>query len=374
MQPFAHSKLRDPHSEIRILTLEKGDWDDPLQGVLCVAKLANRPPFEALSYCWGSQEKPCSIQIQTELQYSALAITENLHWALRRLRRHSRERRIWADGICIDQDNEAKDEKSQQIAQMGDIYSSAQTVQIYLGEQDDDSQEAFDLMDRIVQAVRSTPAQDARGDADWIRDNHLPSANEPWAWEALKDFYRRPWFRRKWIIQETIVSPNAIVSCGDWQKDWNWFELIERAMSKYGLAVNNYTTYDDPESSKQLQQGLAQMKEMIRVKEFWSRNVRFDLTELLYRFQTARAYNRHDHLYALLSLAAQGSRPDFVRNYRSSIADLVERYATFFLHENQNLQVLYLAGLHGHRLLAPSWVSLTDTIVARDIFANRLDP
>lgn len=374
MQQFAHKSLSNAHSEIRVLTLEKGEWGDPLRGALSAKGLADSKPFEALSYCWGSPQKPCNIHIQTESQYSALAITENLHWALRRLRSSSRERRIWADGICIDQDIHAKDEKAQQVAQMGDIYSSAEAVQIYLGEQDDDSQEAFDLMDRIVRAHQSTTIHDTRSARQWIEDNNLPSPAEPYGWQALKDFYRRPWFRRKWIIQETIVSPNAIISCGNWEKEfWSWFEPIEHAISRYGLAIVDHTTYKDAESSMQLQQGLAQVNEMIRVKNLWRRNVKVPLMELLYRFQTARAFDRHDHLFALLSLADPNSQPGYARDYRSSIADVVERYANFFVHEQQNLQVLYLAGLHGHQLLAPSWVGPARYSSVRDIQADRVD-
>jgi len=56
---------------------------------------------------------------------------------------------------------------------MTNIYGSAGVVLMYLGEQDDDS--PFELIDRIYQAGKATPADDARRALQWIRDNHLPT-------------------------------------------------------------------------------------------------------------------------------------------------------------------------------------------------------
>ena len=230
---------------------------------------------------------------------------------------------------------------------------------MYLGEQDDDSPEAFELIDRINQAVQATPAGDARRALQWIRDNHLPLPTEPWAWESLKAFFRRPWFQRKWIIQEATVASNATFFCGDWQADWSRIETVDQAVHKYGLAVNDHTTYDDLKTSTELQQGLAQIHALVITKNCWRRNMRFQLMELLYRFQTARASKRHDHLYALLNLATEASDLAGGVTYDLSVAEVVENYAMFFLQLKGNIEVLYRAGLQGHQLLAPSWVSLT---------------
>lgn len=58
------------------------------------------------------------------------------------------ERRLWTDAICINKDD--KEEKPHQIRQMTDIYCSASAVLMYLGEQDDDSLEAFELIHQAV--------------------------------------------------------------------------------------------------------------------------------------------------------------------------------------------------------------------------------
>jgi hypothetical protein len=61
----------------------------------------------------------------------------------------------------------------------------------------------------------------------------------------LKAFFRPSWFQRKWTIQEATVVSNATLFCGDWQADWSRRETVDQAIHKYGLAVNDHTTYDD---------------------------------------------------------------------------------------------------------------------------------
>lgn len=93
--------------------------------------------YEALSYTWGGEKKPCSILIGGQ----RLVVTENLHAALLRLRRRSLERIIWVDAICINQTSE--EERSQQVQLMAIIYSKAYCVIVWLGEIADDVEGAL---------------------------------------------------------------------------------------------------------------------------------------------------------------------------------------------------------------------------------------
>ena len=57
--------------------------------------------YEALSYVWGSAEKPQHVATDD----GHIPVTTNLHMALRRLRDRVLDRIIWIDAICIDQGN-----------------------------------------------------------------------------------------------------------------------------------------------------------------------------------------------------------------------------------------------------------------------------
>ena len=89
-----------------------------------------------------------------------------------------------------------------------------------------------------------------------------------------------------------------------------------------------------------------------------AKGIRYQLMDTVYHFQASRATNPRDHLFALLGLASdanhEGLRPLYAEN--GSVLQNCLRYAHYFLHKKSNLEVLYRAGMHGHKLLAPSWV------------------
>ncbi|RYP20480.1 hypothetical protein DL767_009434 [Monosporascus sp. MG133] len=84
--------------------------------------------YEALSYCWGGSDKPCSISIGDRY----LPVTANLYAALLRLRHHLIGRVIWVDAICINQEDVK--ERGQQVRSMAEIYYKASRVIVWLGE------------------------------------------------------------------------------------------------------------------------------------------------------------------------------------------------------------------------------------------------
>jgi hypothetical protein len=84
--------------------------------------------FTALSYVWGSA---VTGNYSITCNCFPITVTPNCHSALRHLRNKLGKFTIWIDAICINQDDER--EKESQIQIMGDIYSTAETVFIWLG-------------------------------------------------------------------------------------------------------------------------------------------------------------------------------------------------------------------------------------------------
>jgi Heterokaryon incompatibility protein (HET) len=100
--------------------------------------------YEALSYTWDGEEKPCSITIKEH----NLDVTTNLYAALLRLRDRSFERIIWIDAICINQKNSK--EQGQQVQLMAMIYSKAHRVLVWLGETANDIEGALEDIQRAA--------------------------------------------------------------------------------------------------------------------------------------------------------------------------------------------------------------------------------
>ena len=112
---------------IRILDLKHGDLDSPLEFSLQLAQLRDYPPYEALSYTWGLRGDSATVLCQG----IPISIPSNLRDGLRMLRKPTSNRIVWADSLCINQnDNE---EKNHQVALMGRIYQQASQVIVWLG-------------------------------------------------------------------------------------------------------------------------------------------------------------------------------------------------------------------------------------------------
>ncbi|GFF33938.1 heterokaryon incompatibility protein 6, OR allele [Aspergillus udagawae] len=122
---FAYEKLQS-HDSIRVLDLQPGSAHDPLECRLYEYPLGQKPSwpqlYKAVSYVWGSMEKSGSIICNGAF----LPITASLEQVLLRVRLAESSRTLWADAICINQDDIL--EKNQQVSIMDKIYEGARTV------------------------------------------------------------------------------------------------------------------------------------------------------------------------------------------------------------------------------------------------------
>jgi hypothetical protein len=115
-----YARLDAAAHETRLLRLKKrADFDAPVRGTLERHKLANAPPYAAISYQW-SHEDP---QDTVFLNYRALKVRRTCLYVLKQARKNSPVPHIWIDSVCIDQNN--MEERSSQVQIMGDIFKRA---------------------------------------------------------------------------------------------------------------------------------------------------------------------------------------------------------------------------------------------------------
>ncbi|EON68311.1 hypothetical protein W97_07569 [Coniosporium apollinis CBS 100218] len=186
--------------------------DDPEPGL--ILKVAE--PYDALSYYWGPKRGGFFIEILAGSEAHRVAITPNLEAALRQLRSEQTYRLLWVDALCIDQEDE--NEKSSQIGKMSQIYNGAEHVRVWLGVEEGDSAKAMEFVKKCLDL----------DDFDrLVRDSF---ASKEWA--ALSALMRRPWFNRRWIIQEIALAKRATLHCGKDSVPWREFadviSLLER--------------------------------------------------------------------------------------------------------------------------------------------------
>lgn len=133
MEPIYKYRQLASARSIRVVELEPGTaYNVPLLCRLVDISLDHKPPYrpdyEALSYVWGTPDGDCPLICEGK----TLLVTPNCEAALRRARRRWSRRTLWIDAICIDQSSTV--ERNVQVSMMGDIYSRAKRVVIWLGD------------------------------------------------------------------------------------------------------------------------------------------------------------------------------------------------------------------------------------------------
>lgn len=187
----------DKH-EIRLLKLARGELKDPISCSLIHASLDGHPPYEALSYAWGCKNQSCKIFIDDQ----DFHVTQNLKAALTRLRSKKEDRLLWVDAICINQDDIP--ERNTQVAQMQTVYKNARNVRIWLGEEENQSDLAIQLLMEL---------KDRGMSRQWIRDSLTSGFYQDW-YIALLNMLLRPYWQRLWVVQEVAFAGNAVIHCG----------------------------------------------------------------------------------------------------------------------------------------------------------------
>jgi hypothetical protein len=190
---YLYETLERPNSVRLLRLLPNEDTNAPIQCQLLDytldGMLGQPHPYEALSYVWGGSVKPCSISID---RYD-MPITTNLYKALLRLRYRFLERIMWVDAACINQSDDR--EKEKQIQLMHKIYTHANCVIVWLGEEANDSDQALEQL-RIAGSMKAAN-----------------SAHNERVEKSVVKLLQRDWFRRIWVRAQTLDDLQRILRC-----------------------------------------------------------------------------------------------------------------------------------------------------------------
>ncbi|CAO2651715.1 Nn.00g042850.m01.CDS01 [Neocucurbitaria sp. VM-36] len=148
---YGYTPLKSSESDIRVARLQPGAFDDDLRISFQNGSLKELgPDYEALSYVWGPMEDPSHVEVEDNYLF-IISIRRNLDIALRHLWWPHDVRIVWVDALCIDQQSNI--EKSRQDSLMGEIYSSASCVLIWLGPEEYQSNDALALIKELSKEV-----------------------------------------------------------------------------------------------------------------------------------------------------------------------------------------------------------------------------
>ncbi|ENH69448.1 Heterokaryon incompatibility protein 6, OR allele [Fusarium oxysporum f. sp. cubense race 1] len=361
-------------SEIRLIKLHPGSGDDPLRADILHASLDSDVVgrYEAVSYAWEDGHTTNKL----ETPRGILLITPSLFHALHRFRLKEESRILWADAVCINQSDNA--EQASQVALMNEIYASAARTLVYLGREANGSEIVGELLIRFASASSSLYRLYGRNGMEVLRhigsispsmreifeECRLPDLEHP-AWKALVKLWGRPWFRRVWVIQEFVLSPDVRMFCGEWEVTMHMGMDAMHMMCVYRRsALLETLPVSDADSMRMLTINLDTMVfeeqeefNLVRKKDSKLRlQVEVPLLDLLALCDRSKATRARDHLFAVLGLSSATDDDLFRADYSSTFDEIVRRFGKAFVRRGQCMDLLYRARLNIQSLRFPSWI------------------
>jgi hypothetical protein len=237
-QSHIYSPITSPNT-IRLMVLQPGKTSEPLRCTFCMHEIfdnhtaemyvkyrGSAADYTAISYTWhadpGSKEYGSILCLDKSIQ-----ITRNLSNLLHQLRHGAREEILWIDQLCINQGDEG--EKEKQIPLMQKIYQQAKGVIFWIGEEDEHTGAAFDLIEKLnvlwCNVDRENPQFAPAGaisDDSYVSKLGLPILDSG-NWKFLLDLLARQVLRRLWIVQEIVLGNSVLVMCGSHTIDFDTF-------------------------------------------------------------------------------------------------------------------------------------------------------
>lgn len=192
--------------EFRLLCLSATeDANSPVHVTLEVVQQHDCPEYETVSYTWGGEDGDStpSRPIFVGPYWDILLQSKNCWDMLRYLQPRRGIRMVWVDAICINQND--MEERAQQVAKMGTIYRDSSRVFVYLGS---------DIVSADT-SKRRYPSRHGLHQFDHTMNGKIGRKGA--ITTTLKKLLTRRYFSRVWVIQELVLSRNAIIPVGDMQ-------------------------------------------------------------------------------------------------------------------------------------------------------------
>lgn len=255
MASFTYNKLSPNSTSIRLLRILPSQPSSPeaqisakLYTFLFSPGLKGCPSFAAISYNWGASSQSI---IPIQLNDSILHVHPTVHELLLTLRNSRKQyplqpHFVWIDSICINQDD--FEERNQQGKMVMGVYSSAETVLMWLGSAEDGNNEAMDYLGkvkteelrricyRVVEQVRVGRRIQKVDDTDSVgerrRINFGGMVAERTFQEQLNEnviaLLRKVYWERMLMVQEVLLAKKVAMLCGRKRIPWSKLkDLVE---------------------------------------------------------------------------------------------------------------------------------------------------
>ncbi|KAF2006902.1 hypothetical protein P154DRAFT_421176 [Amniculicola lignicola CBS 123094] len=310
--------------------------------------LDNPPPYIAISYAWGDAAQTDKI----DLDGIKIPVAVSLYSALEALRGKKEDVLVWVDGLCIDQQN--RDERTEQVKLMTNIYTKAESVAIWLGPEADESDLAVELIQEVA----------ANADSAEHISSLISSHDTKPALAAVVALFERNYWRRLWVVQEVYNAQSVIVHCGSTKRPWvDYTKAAEvfvdhraeldrdfHRRSSYGISRNQFTysqvlAYQGPRSLPDLG-SLAKLG-------------RESFLEAMCACRRKLSTDPRDKVFGILGVLPPEIRAEFPVDYNQSVREVYINAVDYLLHTTDRLDVICESihfPLHTSSANLPTWV------------------
>ncbi|KAG9227953.1 heterokaryon incompatibility protein-domain-containing protein [Amylocarpus encephaloides] len=360
----AYRPLRHDLREIRLVEVQPDENAGPIRIVLRYTSLSDehRLRYDALSYCWGDAEDLQQVLLTApdHSQPRATFVNRNLLSALQQLRSQTAPRTLWIDLLCINQTD--MKERTSQVALMGEIFASAETVCVWLGDSDPDGhrdcQVIRSISDQYDQTLGGLGVEGRVGDPkDWtaLPKPHLTHEiirNGPDDWDIdlqIDRVFQRPWFQRVWVLQEVWNAVRVQVFYGSDEVQWQAILQANHCLKKRGILNRNVLSWlwNALFTITRDETGLN-----------CDRTPRSDILTVLIAAHNMKATDPRDKIFAMLVFGNEtyqtGALPEEVRpNYEKSVVLVYADFTRWWILHHRSLRILSAV----HTLTGRSWVN-----------------
>lgn len=309
-----HYEPLSAESAIRLIVLPRATnyWSPLTCEIIEERQPAQHPGYSCVSYAWGERQFSRTLEVKHDGDVSYLRVTPTVDTMLRHLRKPNKLRYLWIDAISLNQEDEM--EKAHQIPNMGTIFKTALEVDIWVGDDAPMTAKLFTFFRHLSQIPDVTHWKRQWDMAGQIV-NHMRQFlhhDNGVSLGIISDFFNRPWFSRRWIIQEACLSRQAMVHCGS-------HTIPLKTLS---VAAKRFQRLDMSDYAIKMTANLDGM------------TTQSSMLELLWNFHEAICLEPKDRIVALLSMVPsdQRFRLDYMKHWTETFKD----FASFTYRTGSN--------------------------------------
>ncbi|KDN62945.1 hypothetical protein CSUB01_08489 [Colletotrichum sublineola] len=246
---------------------------------------------------------------------------------------------------------------------------------VWLGEPSENSHLALELM-RDIRAcyhVEGTGKAKITPEADKAATELVNSRSKA-SWKAFLDLIRRPWFTRRWVVQEFVLSAHKHAYLGDQEICFEYIAILCDGLRKTPLYLDKQdpqaeiwteTTIKQPHGLSHLFPApvLDPLENLMRLSNvckaaYEGETDSLRLERLLDSFASFDSYDPRDGIYSFLSLASDIKREEWVPDYseNNTVTDLYGQAVLHIMRSTGSLDII-CRRVHSHTEVHPSrWI------------------